>query len=266
MSTILDKIVETKRAEVDDCKRSVPLTELQSRCQGLPPTRDFRGALAATDRVRVIAEVKKASPSAGVIRADFDPVQIARAYEQGGAACLSVLTDQQYFQGHLDYLSAIRKVVSLPLLRKEFIIDRYQLYEARAAGADAVLLIAECLAADELKRLHDEALSIGLQTLIELYDVENLPAVLATGCKLVGVNNRDLRSFKVDLYHTVRLGDQMPRDVLLVGESGIKTPDDVAVLGAAGVKAILVGESLMRQADVAAALRPLAAISAKVRS
>ncbi len=161
----------------------MPAHELRARLADLPPTRDFHAALAGTERVRLIAEVKRASPSAGLIREDFDPVEIAKAYEAGGAACISVLTDKPFFQGDLAYLSAIRKAVSLPLLRKDFIVDEYQLLQARVAGADCVLLIAECLSPAELKRLHDAAWELGLQTLIELYDEENVDAVLATGTK-----------------------------------------------------------------------------------
>jgi indole-3-glycerol phosphate synthase len=257
LSTILDQIVATTRQTIVNDKANVPAQRLTAAIAAAPPTRDFYAALAAGDQVRLIAEVKKASPSAGLIRSDFDPVAIAKAYESSGAACISVLTDEPFFQGSLEYLRAIRHSVDLPLLRKDFIVDSYQLLQARAAGADCVLLIAECLSAAELKRLHDEACELGLQTLIELYDVENLDAVLATGTRLIGVNNRDLRTFKVDLQHTLRLRQQIPQDRLVVGESGIATADDVRLLGAGGVKAILVGESLMRQADIGAAVRSL---------
>lgn len=257
MTTILDKIVAQTRQTVARDQAAVPVTELARQIEALPPTRDFHAALAAGTQVQLIAEVKKASPSAGVIRDDFDPVAIAEIYAANGAACLSVLTDQPFFQGDIAYLSAIRQAVSIPLLRKDFIIDSYQLWQARAAGADCVLLIAECLSPAELTRLHDEAAELGLQTLIELYDAENLPAVLDTGTRLVGVNNRDLRTFEVDLDHTLRLRQLIPADRLLVGESGIRTAADVQRLQAGGVKAILVGESLMRQADIAAAVRGL---------
>lgn len=257
MSTILDKIVATTRQTIAKDKANVPAERLARSISDAPPTRDFYAALARGSEVRLIAEVKKASPSAGLIRADFDPVEIAKTYEASGAACISVLTDEPFFQGSLDYLAAIRQSVDLPLLRKDFIVDSYQLLQARAAGADCVLLIAECLSPDELKRLHDEATELGLQTLIELYDVENLDAVLATGTRLVGVNNRDLRTFQVDLHHTLRLRQRIPQDRLVVGESGIATADDVRLLGDGGVKAILVGESLMRKPDIAAAVGAL---------
>lgn len=257
MATILDEIVQRKRQEVDAAQAARPAAELERRIADAPPTRDFRAALAAGNDVRLIAEVKRASPSAGVIRTDFNPVEIARRYADAGAACISVLTDEHFFQGSLDYLQQIRAAVDLPLLRKDFIIDSYQLLEARAAGADCVLLIAECLTADRLRSLVAEAAELDLQALVELYEPENLPAVLESQTPLVGVNNRDLRSFTVDLEHTIRLRQQIPPDRLVVGESGIKTHADVQRLGAAGVKGVLVGESLMRQDDIAAAVRSL---------
>ncbi len=257
MSNILDKIVASTRQKVAADRAATPESELRAQIADAPAARDFYAALAAGDEVRLIAEVKRASPSAGLIRPDFDPVAIATAYAESGAACISVLTDEPFFQGSLDYLRAIRAKVAVPLLRKDFIVDSYQLLEARAAGADCVLLIAECLTADELRRLHDKAHALGLQTLIELYDTENLDAVLATGTRLVGVNNRDLRTFKTDLHHTLRLRQLIPEDRLLVGESGIATADDVRLLGNGGVKAILVGESLMRQQDIRAAVQAL---------
>lgn len=257
MPNILDKIVATKRQEIAAAKSVLPEVELRARIKDTPPRKDFFGALAVAGPIKLIAEVKKASPSKGIIRADFDPVAVARIYEQNGASCISVLTDVQYFQGNLDYLAAIRAVVNIPLLRKDFILDSYQLLEARVAGADGVLLIAECLDDCNLRKLHNEAIELGLTPLVELYDPPNLERVLAAGATLIGVNNRDLRTFEVDLQHTVRLRQQVPDNCLLVGESGIATHQDVALLEAAGVDAILVGESLMRQPDIAVAVRAL---------
>ncbi|MEM6330909.1 MAG: indole-3-glycerol phosphate synthase TrpC [Planctomycetota bacterium] len=256
MPTILDKIVATKRAEVAESIAAVSAAELRAAIATAPPPRDFFAALAEPG-VRLIAEVKRASPSAGVIREDFDPVTIAQAYEAHGAACISVLTDGPYFQGHLDYLRDVRSAVGVPCLRKDFILDTHQLLEARAAGADAVLLIAECLTPAELARLHAEAVELGLAPLVELYDRANLPAVLDAGATLVGVNNRDLRTFEVDLNHTIELRQHVPDQCLLVAESGIKTHADVQRLAAAGVDAMLVGESLMRQPDIGAAVDAL---------
>lgn len=254
MPNILEKIVATKRAEVEAAKAARPLAELRASLPDAPPLRDFFAALAAQGPIKLIAEVKKASPSKGIIRSNFDPVAIARAYQQHGATCISVLTDEPYFQGKLEYLTAIRQATSIPLLRKDFILDTYQLVEARLAGADAVLLIAECLDDCNLRKLHNEAVELGLTPLVELYDPENLPRVLAAGATLIGVNNRDLRTFEVDLQHTIRLRQQIPDECLLVGESGIYTRADVELLAAAGVDAMLVGESLMREADIGAAV------------
>jgi indole-3-glycerol phosphate synthase len=198
--------------------------------------------------------VKKASPSAGIIRADFDPVDIARNYDAHGAACISVLTDEPYFQGRLDYLSNIRRAVDRPVLRKDFILDTYQLVEARLAGADAVLLIAECLDDCNLRKLFNETVSLGMTPLVELYEPENLPRVLDAGATLIGVNNRNLQTFKVDLAHSMRIRERVPDHCVFVAESGIKTHDDVKRLRAAGVDAILVGESLTREPDIGAAV------------
>jgi indole-3-glycerol phosphate synthase len=252
--TILDKIVATKRAEIERAKSAWPGAELRARLADAPPVRDFFAPLAAEGPIKLIAEVKKASPSAGVIRVDFDAVAIAKIYEAHGAACVSVLTDEPYFQGRLEYLEQIRAAVSLPVLRKDFILDTYQLVEARVAGADAVLLIAECLDDCNLRKLFNETCELGMRPLVELYEPANLPRVLEAGATLVGVNNRNLHTFEVDLEHTIRLRPQVPDNCVLVGESGIQSREDVLRLDAAGVDAILVGESLCREPDVGAAV------------
>ena len=257
MTTILDKIVAAKRLEIALAKAAVPAAQLRAALADAPPVRDFFAPLAARGPIKMIAEVKKASPSQGVIRADFDPVAIARIYESSGATCLSVLTDEPFFQGRLDYLRQVRASVRIPVLRKDFILDEYQLLEARVAGADAVLLIAECLDDCHLRALHNAALELGMAPLVEFYDPENLPRVLAAGATLIGVNNRDLRTFVTDLDHTLRLREKIPRDAVFVGESGIHSRADVLRLQQAGVDAMLVGESLMRQPDIAAAVRQL---------
>jgi len=259
MPTILDKIVATKREELARAKAALPEARLRERLAGAPPVRDFFAALGGGPPVRLIAEVKKASPSAGVIREDFDPVAIARIYQEHGASCLSVLTDEPYFQGSLEYLRQIRAAVELPVLRKDFIIDPYQVIEARVAGADAVLLIAECLSGEALGTLHDAIVALGMTPLVELYEPANLARVLAAGARLVGINNRNLKTFQTDLEHTIRLRPQIPADRLVVGESGIRTRADVKRLEAAGVDAILVGESLMARPDVGAAVDELLA-------
>ncbi len=257
MSNILDKIVASKRVEIETAKRARPADELQARLADAPKPRDFAAALATPDEVSLLAEVKKASPSKGVIREDFDPVAIAKTYEQHGARAISVLTDEPFFQGHLDYLRDVRKAVSLPVLRKDFIIDRYQLLEARVAGADAVLLIAECLDDCNLRALHNEAIELGMAPLVELYEPENLSRVLEAGATLVGINNRDLKTFEVDLNHTVRLAAKIPDECIIIGDSGIRTPEDIEHLRSAGVDAVLVGESLMAKPDIGAAVDTL---------
>ena len=255
--TILDDILIKTRETIQSDQATQPAAELEAAIADMPPCRDFHGALAAGDSVNLIAEVKRASPSAGLIREDFDPVDIASCYVRGGASCISVLTDQPFFQGSLDYLRSVREAVDIPLLRKDFIVDRYQLLQARHAGADCVLLIAECLSPEQLRELHDQAQELGLQTLIELFEPENLDAVLATGTKLVGINNRDLRTFHTTLQHTLDLCPQIPGDRLIVGESGIRNYEDLCLLKTGGVKAVLVGESLMRQTDIVAATQSL---------
>jgi indole-3-glycerol phosphate synthase len=255
--SVLDEIVATKRREIEAARASRSEGEVRAAAEAEPSPRDFFGALAADGPIKLIAEVKKASPSAGVIRADFNPLEIAKTYEHHGATCLSVLTDEQYFQGSLSYLREIRETVQLPVLRKDFILDKYQVYEAREAGADAVLLIAECLDDCNLRALHNEIVALGMTPLVELYDSENLQRVLDAGATLVGINNRDLRSFKTDLHHTLRLREKVPDNCVLVAESGIRTRADVELLEKNGVDAILVGESLMKQPDIGAAVDAL---------
>ncbi len=257
MTTILDKIVAGKREEIVRAKAATPEDVLREQAAAAPSPRDFYAALAVPGPVRLIAEVKKASPSKGVIRADFHPVEIARTYQSHGAACISVLTDGPHFQGSLDYLTRVREAVDLPVLRKDFIIDPYQVVEARAAGADAVLLIAECLDDALLKQLHDAIIELGMTPLVELFEPSNLSRVLQIGAQLVGINNRDLRTFETDLGHTLRLRRQIPNDRIVVGESGIRTRKDVEQLEAAGVGAMLVGESLMANPDIGAAVDEL---------
>lgn len=257
MSTILDKIVTAKRKEVEEAIRQRPLRDLMKAADAAPPPRDFLAPLQSAPPIRLIAEVKRASPSKGVIRADFDPVAIAVAYEQAGASCISVLTDVQFFQGSLDYLSQIRAAVELPLLRKDFVIHPYQVFEARAHGADAVLLIAECLNRQELKGLQQLTRDLGMHALVEVYQAANLDNALSTGTDLIGVNNRDLSTFEVDLERTLKLRKIIPSSCTLVAESGISQRADAVRLEEHNVQAMLVGESLMRQPDVAAAVRSL---------
>lgn len=260
MPNVLDDIVAYKRTEIAAAKQRTSIAALQARLANAPPVRDFVAALqtsAEQSGVGLIAEVKKASPSAGLIRADFDPVTIAETYAANGAACISCLTDEKYFQGRLEHLTAIRQAVSLPVLRKDFVVDRYQVLEARVAGADAILLIAECLDDCHLRDLYFYASELGMECLIELYEPDNLDRVLTLEPPLVGVNNRDLKTMITDLDHTIRLAPRIAPMALLVAESGIRTRADVEHLQAAGCRAILVGESLMRSTDIGHAVREL---------
>ena len=266
MSTILDKIIATKRTEVAERKQSMPMETLKERISELGRPRNFFQAVTKQNKrgLNLIAEVKKASPSAGVIREDFDPVDIAKQYAAAGADALSVLTDEQYFQGHLDYIHAVRDAVKLPVLRKDFIIDPYQVFEARAFGADAILLIAECLATNELIDLQILATELNLTTLIEVHDMDNLIRVRDRvigfphrSYSLLGINNRDLRNFKTDLGNTLRMSELVEDKQVLVSESGIHTYDDIKKLKEAGVGAVLVGESLMRSGDIGEKIKAL---------
>jgi indole-3-glycerol phosphate synthase len=255
--SILDEIVISKRAEVAAAQHHQPLERLEANLAAAPPVRDFRAVLAAPGPIRLIAEVKKASPSAQVIRTDFDPVLIAITYQTHGASCLSVLTDAPYFQGHLRHLARIRRSATIPILRKDFVIDDYQIVEARSAGADAVLLIAEILDDASIRQLLERARQLGMTVLLEFHDDANLPRVLNSGADLIGINNRNLRHFGTDIEHTLRLRDRIPADVVLVSESGIHTRHDVERLQAAGISAILVGESLLRAPNIGTAVEQL---------
>jgi indole-3-glycerol phosphate synthase len=257
LSDVLAKICATTRETVAAAKSRTPISELESQAADAPAVRDFVSALKNAPDIGLIAEVKKASPSAGIIRADFDPVTIAQTYANAGASCISCLTDEPYFQGKLEYLAAIRQVVDIPIMRKDFILDRYQVVEARAAGADCILLIAECLNDCEMRDLYFYASELGMECLIELYDPDNLDRVLKLDAPLVGINNRNLKTFETDLNHTIELGKQVPSSTVLVAESGIRTRADVEYLKAGGARAILVGETLMRQNDISAKVREM---------
>jgi indole-3-glycerol phosphate synthase len=246
---ILDEIIEYKKEELAETIRRAPFSDIKAKASDAEPTRGFEKSLSAGNEIRLIAEVKKASPSKGVIREDFDPVAIAQIYAKSGASCISVLTEKKYFQGTLEYLGQIRKAVGLPLLRKDFIIDEYQLYEARAAGADAVLLIAACLERRQIQDFLGIAGQVGLDVLVEAHTYRELDRALLAGASLVGINNRDLSTFTVSMQTTLDLLKDIPDGRTVVSESGIKTREDVLTLQKAGVDAILVGESLMREKD-----------------
>ena len=255
--TILDDIHKHKLTEVAESKRRTPLDTLKERIPKIPAAKSFSAALKSGANIRIIAEIKKASPSLGVIRKDFHPVEIARIYEVGGAAAISVLTDEKFFQGSLAYLTEVKKTVGLPALRKDFIIDPYQIYEARAAGADAVLLIAAMLSGDEIQDYLALSGELGMECLVEVHSEEELKKVLQTNAHIIGVNNRNLATFVTDMTTTLRLRQMIPDGKIVVSESGIKTRGDVETLLKAGVGAILVGETLMKSQDIYAKLREL---------
>ncbi len=265
MGHILDTILTHKRVEVAEQKRRVSLEQLRRQAADMPLCRPFVGAVSGTHPrgIHVIAEVKKASPSAGLIRPDFDPVRIAHIYEDCGASAISVLTDEKYFQGQLAYLTAVKQAVTLPVMRKEFIVDPYQVYEARVAGADAILLIADCLDLDLLADLMQLADTLGLGVLLEVYREEVLLRVRhlidfpRPGANILGINNRDLTTMTVDLGHTGRLAAKLNGLSGLVGESGIKTRRDVETLQVGGATAVLIGETLCAQPDIAATFHEL---------
>ena len=260
MTDILDKIVAVKHQEVASARKRKSLEVMRADAESRVLTRDFVGALrakVAAGMPAVIAEVKKASPSKGVIRADFIPADIAQSYAEFGAACLSVLTDEQFFQGSIDCLKQARASCQLPVLRKDFMVDLYQIYESRACGADAILLIAACLSDAQMKEFEAAARSLDMAVLVEVHDGEELERALQLKTPLIGINNRNLKTFEVSLDTTLTLRAKVPADRLLVTESGIHTRDDVLRMGAAGVNAFLVGEAFMRAPEPGEALQAL---------
>jgi indole-3-glycerol phosphate synthase len=257
MSDILNKILATKAEEITAAQAKLSLSEVQQLAAQQAPARDFVGAIRskiASGKAAVIAEIKKASPSKGVIREDFKPAEIAASYEQGGAACLSVLTDEQYFQGSADYLKQARTACSLPVLRKDFMIDAYQVYEARAMGADCILLIAAALTLGQMQQLESVAHSLGMAVLVEVHNGEELAQAIQLATPLLGINNRNLRTFEVTLDTTLGLLEKISGDKIVVTESGIFTADDVKLMRDHAVHTFLVGEAFMRQENPGAAL------------
>ena len=255
--TILDRIIPHKREELERRRASVPIHELRARLMDVPPPRPFRDSVRRNGSIRLIAEVKKASPSKGVIRKEFEPAAIAEEYETAGADALSVLTDERFFQGHLSFLSAIRERGTLPILRKDFTLDAYHVVEARAAGADAILLIVSVLDASALRHLREYAAELGMTSIVEVHNERELDVALATGADLIGVNNRNLQSFETTLDVTFRLRSLVPDGCVLISESGIHSREHVLQLESVRVDAMLVGEALMRSDSITAKIAEL---------
>ena len=254
---ILDDITVYRKQQLEREKSAISPEEMKRAAEKITaPCRDFAGALKA-DGISVIAEVKKASPSKGVIQPDFDPVAIALQYEKAGARAVSCLTEEHYFQGSSKYLQMIRENISLPILRKDFIIDPYQIYEAKCIGADAILLIAAMLDTDTIKEYRKIAESLDLDVLAESHNEEELDSVLEAGCEIIGINNRNLKTFEVSLETTVKLAEKVPRVCTIVSESGIRDNADIKLLRSCGAEAVLIGETLMRSGDIARSLREL---------
>jgi indole-3-glycerol phosphate synthase len=252
--SILDEILACKVETLATKKQKMSEAQMRELATRVVPPRDFLGALQQ-DTIALIAEVKKASPSKGVLIEDFDAVRLAKIYAENGAACISVLTDEKYFQGHLDYLEAVDKAIAIPTLRKDFIIDPYQVYEARVACASAVLLIVAALSDSQLKDLHDLIIELNMTPLVEVHNEAETERALKVEAKLIGINNRDLKSFYTDLAVTERLAKLVPIGVTLVAESGMKTTEDVARMGSMGAHAVLIGEGLVTAPDIGAAVR-----------
>lgn len=258
MTTVLGKICNDKRAHVAHIKSITPLADVISRAKDMPATKGFINALRAKQPApALIAEVKKASPSKGIIRDDFDAVTIAKIYEDNGASCMSVLTDEPYFMGRDEYSTAIRASVSIPLLRKDFMVDKYQIYESRVLGADCVLLIMAALSDDEVASFYNIATSLSMDALFEVHDEAELERALKLAPQMLGVNNRNLKTLEVDLGTGLNLAQSIPDSILKVAESGIENRDELDVFHAAGYNAFLIGESLMRQPDIGLAVRNL---------
>jgi indole-3-glycerol phosphate synthase len=260
MSTILDTILATKQVEVAERRRALPLADLHIQTLAQTPPRGFKAALdakAAAGGYGLIAEIKKASPSKGLIRPDFDPPAHARAYQAGGATCLSVLTDREYFQGHEEYLIDARAVCDLPVLRKDFMVDPWQVLESRSIGADAILIIVAALEDGQMAEIEATALELGMNVLVEVHDAHELERALRLRSRLLGVNNRNLKTFEVNVQNTYELVGLAPKDCTFVAESGLTTRVDLDAMAEHGVRCFLVGEALMRQQDVEAATRAL---------
>jgi indole-3-glycerol phosphate synthase len=254
---ILSRIIEDKRRVVEEAKRLKPQADLVKELRNVSVSGSFKKYISRPHHVNLIAEIKKASPSRGIIRGDFNPSRIAMTYQANGASAISVLTDERFFEGKLEYVRTVKEHVSLPVLRKDFIIDEYQIYESVAAGADAILLIAELMSTGELTAFYNLASSLGLDCLVEVHSEEDVEKALASGAGIIGINNRDLHTFKVDLGVTQKLLRMLPAGKIKVSESGIKTYEDVMFLKSMGINAVLIGEAFMEASDIAAKMREI---------
>lgn len=254
---ILSRIIEEKRRAVEEAKRAKPQNELVKEIKNISVKSSFKKSISRPHHVNLIAEIKKASPSKGILRGDFNPARIAMTYQSNGASAISVLTDERFFEGKLEYIKVVKEHVSLPVLRKDFIIDEYQIYESVWAGADAILLIAELLSTNEMALFYNLAVSLGLDVLTEVHNEEDVEKALTTGANIIGINNRDLHTFKVDLGATQKLARIIPQNKVRVSESGIKSYEDIMFLKSLGINAVLIGEAFMEAADIAAKMREI---------
>lgn len=254
---ILSRIIEEKRREIEEAKRMKPLEELIKETKNICVKSSFKKSISRPHHINLIAEIKKASPSKGILRGDFNPIKIGVTYQAHGASAISILTDERFFEGRLEYIKKVKENVSLPILRKDFIIDEYQIYQSVAAGADAILLIAELLSSNEITGLYNIATSLGLDVLMETHNEEDIEKALASGGNIIGINNRDLHTFRVDLAVTQKLIRLIPQNKIRVSESGIRTYEDVMFLKSLGVNAVLIGEAFMEAGDIAAKMREI---------
>ncbi|MBI4974986.1 MAG: indole-3-glycerol phosphate synthase TrpC [Candidatus Omnitrophica bacterium] len=254
---ILSRIIEEKRREIEEAKRIKPQEDLIRETKNICIKSTFKKNISRPHHINLIAEIKKASPSKGILRGDFSPVKIAITYQANGASAISILTDERFFEGRLEYIKKVKENVSLPVLRKDFFIDEYQIYETVAAGGDAVILICEILSTNEIIKFNELAHSLGLDCLVEIHNEEDLEKALAAGANIIGINNRDLHTFRVDIGVTQKLARLIPKDKTIVSESGIKSYEDVMFLKSLGVNAVLIGEAFMEADDIAAKMRDI---------
>ena len=254
---ILSRILEEKKRHLESVKKRVSLKEISDSAKSIFVKSSFKKNISRPHHMNLIAEIKKSSPSKGILRGDFNPIKIAITYQANGASAISVLTDERFFEGKLEYIREIKSHVSVPILRKDFIIDEYQIFETVTAGADAVLLIAGILSQDELKRFYDLSVKLGLDVLVEVHNEEDLEKALASDAEIIGINNRDLSNFKVDLSTSQRLSRLIPQNKVIVSESGIRTYEDVMFLRSLGIHAVLIGEAFMESDDIASKMRQI---------